>query len=301
MKNPDRSIPLRATRMAMLAAMTSLGLAAFGQAPPLKEAPLRTNQDNDHLLQRADVYLQQERYALGAQLWQKAIDNSQNMLASEGVQKTVLAQFNVFRPMVPSLERMIAKKPQAALDAYQLRADGEAKALLAKAKTPDERKAALTDIANRLFLGKEGDDAAMELAGDYLENFEFVAAERLLKKVVQVHPNPSIDLNQAKLQLAMASGRNGNMMLANKLLEGLRANQARPKSILDQVEKSLVGSPIETEAADRWSMASGSPARDGRMAALPYAPLSSYTLAIPTTSPTRRTCCCAGHRRTCAR
>jgi len=258
-----------------------ISLPSFGQAaPPLKEPPLRTNNSSDYLLQRADQYLEEGRSALAAQLWQRVIDESQDTVASEGErQRTLLAEFNIFRPRLPSLERMIAEKPRESLDAYRLRADGEAKALLAKAESPAERNDALIQIANRLFLSNLGDDAVMELSGEALEQFEFVTAERLLKKLVNIHPNPSVDLNQAKLRLAMAAGRNNNLGLATQLLEELRANQTVPASMLDAVEKALPARKIAKEAGPAgWPMAAGSSGRDGLMPALPAGPLSSYKL-----------------------
>jgi len=281
MKTPTLFIS-RFSKVVLAAGLVAaMSLIAFGQAaPPLEDPPIRTSSTSESRMQQADQHEEQKRYDLAAKLWQAVIDDSQEAVSIKGErQRTVLAEFNIFRPVLPTLERTLAEKPKAALDAYRLRADGEAKALLAKAETPAQRKDALNQIANRFFLSNLGDDAVLELAGEAMEEFEFVSAERLLKKLINLHPNPSVDLTQAKLQLAMAAGRNNNGALAAQLLEELRANQARPPAILDKIESALAPKALaKSQSQKGWSMAGGSPERDGLMPALPEGPLSSYKL-----------------------
>ena len=90
-----------------------------------------------------------------------------------------------------------------ALKAYQLKADGDAEALLAAAK-PSERRRALGEVAARFFLSSIGDDSAYELACLMLDDLEYFGAARMLRKLLEHHPSLSVSRTEILKRLAVA-------------------------------------------------------------------------------------------------
>ena len=132
---------------------------------------LKTNEEIGDILAQADDLVTQERYELATVLWQKALDTSADTLFTREEWKVSRGdyQYQVFRPVVSEIEATLSQLPQEALKAYQLKADGDAEALLAAAAT-SERRQALGEVVARFFLSSIGDDSAFELAGYMLDD-----------------------------------------------------------------------------------------------------------------------------------
>ena len=94
--------------------------------------------------------------------------------------------------------------PPAALAAYRTSADAEAQAVLAAAGRRAKRKA-LAEVVRRFFLSSLGDDAAYKLACLALDRHDFVGASRLLDKIIETHPDPSMPQAELLARLAVAA------------------------------------------------------------------------------------------------
>lgn len=239
-------------------------------------AALKTDPEQQRLLKRAEQCVADGRLDLAAVLWQKVLDEAgDTLMTRDGETYTSLAEH---------VERTLSKLPADALRTYRIAADGEAQAVIAAAG-PDQEEEALATVVRRFFLSAHGDDAAYKLACLALDRHDFVGASRLLAKIVESYPDPSIPRAEILLRQAIASSRMSDRQTAEKALADLAsAPGARPPSeIVDLVTtevrqaataSSLTGGP----AAKDWHMELGNAMRTGHMTALP-AEATSRTLS----------------------
>ena len=158
-------------------------------------ANLRTAPKLLDILAKADDYLADGNDRIACKLWQAALPESHSVLCSEDGQ--------TYFPLSETIEKKLAGLPAASLRSYRISADASAKGLLAQTKGNNELSV-LSQIVEQFFLSSEGDDAAFRLSCLHLDRFDFTSAVRLLNKIVTRYPDPSVDLAQVWLRLAVA-------------------------------------------------------------------------------------------------
>lgn len=231
-------------------------------------AALKTDPEQQRLLQRAEICVAEKRLDLAAILWQKVLDEAgDTLMTRDGERYTSLAEEVELALIDPST-------PPLALATYRITADGEAQAILSRA-APDQQEEALGIVVRRFFLSSHGDEAAYKLACLALDRFDFVGASRLLTKVLERYPNPTVPRGEMLLRLAVASGRMGDRQTAEAALAALNGEPGikPPSSVIAAVETdiklaSLAASGIASASPD-WHLQLGNAARNGAMPALP--------------------------------
>ncbi|MDX1944384.1 MAG: PQQ-binding-like beta-propeller repeat protein [Pirellulaceae bacterium] len=242
-------------------------------------AALKTDPEQQRLLKRAEQCVEDGRLDLAAVLWQKVLDEAGDTLMVSRVQPKAIPGSETKRLMYTSLseevERTLARLPPLALQTYRVSADGEAQAILAAAGAGQEEEA-LATVVRRYFLSSHGDDAAYELACLALDRHDFVGASRLLSRILERHPDPSIPASELWLRMAVASARMGDKASADQALLRLAAAPGiRPASetvslVRDDVARATALASAALGPASRdWHMQLGLPSRTGHMTALP--------------------------------
>ncbi len=265
------------------AARTARAAAADDAAEAMKDlaekkfpggAALKTDPEQQRLLKRAEQCVADGRLDLAAVLWQRVLDEAgDTLMTRDGRTYTSLAD---------EVERTLSAGEERALATYRIGADGEAQAILAKA-APDKEEDALALIVRKYFLSSIGDDAAYKLACYALDRHDFVGASRLLTRILERHPDPSMPKSEILLRLAVASAHMGDSATASAALSAIgQIPGPRPESdVLDQVAQHLTlaaqSSVLASASSQDWPMALGNPTRTGRMKSLP-AEATSRTL-----------------------
>lgn len=234
-------------------------------------AALKTDPEQQRLLKRAEQCVADGRLDLAAVLWQKVLDEAGDTLTTrDGRTYTSLAD---------QVEQTLARLPKLALDTYRTSADGEAQALIAAGGSAGE-EAALAQVVRRFFLSSLGDDAAFKLACLALDRHDFVGASRLLNKILDRHPDPSIPKTDILLRLAVTSAHMQDRQTAERALsQSLTESGPRPAAeIVDLIATDIKLAATTVVAGDaaqkNWHMALGGANRNGRMASLPMAATS---------------------------
>lgn len=244
-------------------------------------AALKTDPEQQRLLKRAEQCVEDGRLDLAAVLWQRVLDEAGDTLM---VSKVLTypgsdRKFIMYSSLAEHVERTLSKLPPLALATYRINADGEAQAILAAAE-PDKEEEALSQIVRRFFLSSHGDDAAYRLACLALDRHDFVGASRLLTRILENHPDPSIPKAEIWLRLAVASSRMSDKQTVQQSLTQLvSATGPRPSSdIIDLVTQNVndaaQATAFATAAPKDWHMLIGNPQRSGHMVSLPAAATS---------------------------
>jgi outer membrane protein assembly factor BamB len=254
---------------------------------------LSTDSDVDRVLSRADDHIREKRYDLAARFMQKIIDDqyaaSRQGTTSEFACVVVTRPawkaelfgnpYQIYRSVVQEVEDKLRRLPPEGLLTYRITADGQAKGLI-EIRGSKDRKAALDEAVRRFFMSSYGDDAAFELACELLEERDFVGAVRLLRQILERHPDPSVPRDEILLRLAVANSRLGDQQPAEEAMARLAdyREQSPQPSVSDQVvelvrrDLSQAGNrQTLIEAAGRWSTKFGVRSRRGVMRPLPYA------------------------------
>lgn len=229
-------------------------------------APLKTDPEQQRLLKRADICVADGRYDLATFLWQKVLDEAgDTLMTRDGRFYTSLSE---------EVERTIVQLPPEALRTYRLTADGQAELILGKATAVDEENA-LAEVVRRYFMSAAGDDAAYKLACLALDRHDFVGASRLLTKIVEQHPDPSMPKSEVLLRLGVASARMGDGPAAKKwLMQSASATGERPSSevfdlVIADAAQATQQAVAAGSASDNWPMLLGGGSRTGHMRPLP--------------------------------
>ncbi len=249
------------------------------QAPPAKSklqeknaekystgALVPTSPQLEDLLRRAELFAQDGGFRNATLLWSKIL--------SEGGSSLVTMDGETYLSLAAVVEQRIAELPADGLAAYRITADGEARALLAQSEERG-RQEILHEVTDRYFLSSLGDQAAYEFAAIALDNLELVTATRLLEKIVEVHPDPDVDLGQVFLRLAVCYAGLGQNTKSKQAFEtALRATPPLPPTLLEQVSRLMTAdetfNKMSTSVTDAfWAMPYGNSRRDGVMPALP--------------------------------
>ncbi|MCB1096859.1 MAG: PQQ-binding-like beta-propeller repeat protein [Verrucomicrobiae bacterium] len=214
---------------------------APGALQELSGPQLKTNEEIGDILAQADDLVNQKRYELATVLWQKALDTSADTLFTRDDWKVERGDYSyqVYKPVVSEIEATLAQLPPEALKAYQLKADGDAEALLAAA-TPSERRQVLGEVVSRFFLSSIGDDSAFELACYMLDDMEYFGAARVLRKLLDHHPALTVSRTEILKRLAVAEARSGGPDRAAEVLTDLKNSAgALPRSFIAAVETDI--------------------------------------------------------------
>lgn len=236
-------------------------------------AALKTDAEQQRLLNRAEECVADGRLDLAAILWQRVLDEAGDTLMTH--------DGRTYFSLSEEVERTLADLDPLALKTYRITADGEAQAVLAKAG-PDREEEALAEVVRRYFLSSHGDDAAYKLGCLALDRYDFVGAARMFSKIVERHPDPSMPQAELLLRLAVASARVADRETAQRALEqasqaeGPRPDRETYALVTAQVESVRVAGS-SSERSD-WHMAFGGPGRTGYMKSLPKQ-ATSRTLA----------------------
>ncbi|WP_425615724.1 PQQ-binding-like beta-propeller repeat protein [Anatilimnocola sp. NA78] len=229
-------------------------------------APLKTDPEQQRLLKRAELCVEDGRFDLATVLWQKVLDEAgDTLMTRDGRFYTSLAE---------EVERTLITLPPEALRTYRLTADGQAELILAQA-TPTDEENALAEVVRRYFMSAAGDDAAYKLACLALDRYDFVGASRLLAKIIEQHPDPSMPKSEVLLRLGVASARMGDREAAGKwLTRYASAGGERPSSevfdlVLADVQKATQQTVATGGLSENWPMALGNAARTGYQRSLP--------------------------------
>ncbi len=217
-------------------------------------------------IEKARVFLNDERYNDAATVLQNVLNESSgSMTTSNG---------RVYEPVGRAVERLLARLSPQALTVYRLAADGEAQGVL-NAASESKREDALADVVRRFFVSSVGDNAAYELACYKLDRHDFLAARRLLHKVLNDHPDPDVPRGQVLIRLAVAAARGGDREGAQWALDELeRLNPSEPTRqtraiVAEHVKAIAAAGPKFTAGGDGWRMPLGGPRRTGVMHDLP--------------------------------
>lgn len=229
------------------------------------KAVLKTDADLEALLAKAEHYLEEGNYRIATRIWQEVMGRCGDTLYS--------TDGEIYYSIGRQVEKRIAQLPADGLRTYRISADAGAMEILAAQGTSD-RTAALNRIVSEYFLSSLGDDAALELASHFLDGFDFVGAGRLLQRVVDDYPDPSIPLDQVWSRIAICQAFAGNHDAAAVALKQARSSgPSINESLLDRIATEIKDAANQTVAAARSDQLLltrlGNSRRTGVMPALP--------------------------------
>ncbi|MBM4017089.1 MAG: hypothetical protein FJ288_01970, partial [Planctomycetes bacterium] len=213
----------------------------------MRGAELARDFEADRQLRRAAELLgaKPPQYRDAATLLQALIDRAGDALASENGL--------VYCSARRLAERMLAAAGPAALEAYRMEADPQAKAILgppAAARDEDVLRA----VAQRFFLSSYGDDATYLLGCLALDRHDYSAARRHFNRLLSDHPDPDVPKGQVLLRLAIACHRSGDAAAGREAWK--RLQESGPGGVsreaLAAVEAELTKAPaaVGTDAED---------------------------------------------------
>ena len=247
-------------------------------ATSLEGASLQTVSEQEQFkLRRAKEFADEGDARSAIALWQSVLDSAGSQLVTRDGWNfnTARHEYRKYVTVAHEIESILGELSSDGLDTYRLRADGEARAILAN---PNGRSRAelLNEVVRRFFISSVGDEAAFELACIKLDRFEFTGASRLLRKCLDEHPDCTVPKSEILLRLAVANGRIGDAAAAERALKEL-ANIARSDQRVDMVrtdvskgESRESGSTIESN----WPLKYGSADRSATMPGVPKSAFS---------------------------
>lgn len=208
-------------------------------------AILKTNPDLELDLEKAERYKKDGNYDVACQLWQIVLDRSGDTLYSEDGE--------LYFSLVRQVERILATLPKKGLEVYRIKADAEAAQIMAQGRGPLDEQS-LSKIVRTFFVCSVGDDAAFQLACLNLDNHDFIGAQRLLRKIIEQHPDPSIPLDQIFVRISLCQSVMGDTLGAKATLA--QAKEHTDGSAADLI--NLVESAIENADTEAQEITLGS-------------------------------------------
>lgn len=228
-------------------------------------AALKTDSDLEDQLKKATAFVAEENYRYATILWDRVLEKSDNSL--------VTRDGETYISLVREVEETIRNLPPSGLQIYRVSADGKARALMpgAPAEADDQ---ALNQLVRLYFMSSIGDDAAFELGCRALDQRDFVSASRLFNKILNEHPDPSVDRNQVLIRLAIAAGNLGDRETASRSLAEVDAGadddiQALASNAQKHLEYLRQSRGSVSAAGDAITMRLSGPQRSGVMPDLP--------------------------------
>jgi tetratricopeptide (TPR) repeat protein len=225
-------------------------------------AVLKTDPDLEASLATAERFREDNNYRVATQLWQAVLQRSGDALySSDG---------KTYYSLVQQVEQILADLPPAGLAVYRVTADAEAKEILAQANDPNDITS-LNRVVRQYFISSLGDDAAYRLGCIYLDQFDFIGARRMFEKIVNQYPDPSIDMHQVRLRIALCQSYLGEIEAANQSLEEAKRIGGETNQLI-QVQRTLgelTSDNSSNVVSSDWLMPVGNARRDGVMLAPP--------------------------------
>ncbi len=235
-----------------------------GEGRYLGGAPLKTDPDLMARLKKAGEYQRDGNYRVASRLWQSVLEESGDTLYTKNGE--------TYYALTEQVESILAGLPAEGLRAYRISADANAKELMAQAAHENDMEI-LSQIVKGYFLSSLGDDAAFRMGCIYLDHYDFVGAVRLLSKITQRYPDPSVPMDQVWLRMAIAYAYVGDLASAQRAFDqagesGAEAGDRLYESVGQLIEQApSIGQ--ENLVAAHWNMRMGDARRLGVMPALP--------------------------------
>lgn len=227
-------------------------------------AALKTDSDLEDELKKATAFVAEKNYRFATILWDRVLEKSNNSL--------VTRDGETYISLVREVEETIRSLPPNGLKVYRISADGKAKALMpgSPADADDE---SLRKLVRLYFMSSIGDEAAFELGCRALDSRDFVTASRLFNKVLDEHPDPTVDRNEILIRQAIAAGNLGDRDAAKKALETAVVEDSSRQALLVNTQKHLEyltqNSRSVSESGESISMRLSNSDRTGVMPNLP--------------------------------
>ena len=199
-------------------------------------ALLKTDPELEAILEKAERFRTEGQYSIAAKLWQSVLERSGDTLYSADGQ----AYYSLSR----QVEQILAQLPvDEGLSVYRITADANAKEVMAEAESPFDEQA-LKKIVRNYFLSSLGDDAAMTLSSIYMDKHDFVGAFRMLQKILDSYPDPTVSLVNVHTRLSLCQAMMGETKAAQAAIASARAlgeggGDAKSREQLAAVEKSI--------------------------------------------------------------
>lgn len=249
------------SRLAQARIVTVVGSSGSGEATG---AVLNDSEEASHLLKRA-------REAIEREDWKLAIDSLQRIVDLPG-DHVLHADDARFESARRHAHRVIAALPAPGLEAYRLLYDGEAKTRFERA-VADHDEIALHAIVDRYLLTRYGDDAAVTLAGWWLDEGRPASALAVLTDLKAVYTDSDIPSSVIDAKLAVATALSGQQAAAQKAAEAWNLSSVSSAALREHLTslREALGklSPFDApELHDDWPIAMGTPARAGLMRAV---------------------------------
>ena len=239
-------------------------------------ATLKTDPELEAILEKAERFRQEKQYGIASKLWQSVLERSGDSLYS--------ADDSIYYSLSQRVEQILAELgPEGGLDAWRITADASALELMAEAADPfDERM--LQQIVRFFFMSTLGDDAALTLSSIYMDQHDFIGAYRMLRKIVDDYPDPTVPLVDVYTRMALCQAMIGDKEDALDTIDSARqlANDSE-LSRLDEVQaviESGNGSSIGQRLHEGFTMAIANRHRSGLMPALPERLMESDLQAV---------------------
>ena len=215
---------------------------------------VKTDPELESILEKAQRYQADGNYRVATQLWQAVLDRSGDTLYSGDKNQT-------YYSMVNRVEEVISKLPPEGLNVYRVSADAKAKEILAAAGDPND-VAALSQIVRKYFLSSQGDDAAFRLGALYLENYDFVGAQRLFRKIIDRYPDPSVPLAEVHARQAVCDVFLGELKNASRAVDSARKLNPSSRAVLmvsETLDAVKNGNPVGksrtlSDRGQSWNM-----------------------------------------------
>jgi outer membrane protein assembly factor BamB len=173
-------------------------------------AILKTDPDLESILQKAARFAKDKNWVVATKLWQAVLDRSGDAMYSDDGE--------IYYSLADQVERTLADLPPDALKAYRVRADADARAILAAADGRQLQQA-LGKVVGSFFVSSVGDDAAFQLGCLNLDRYDFVGALRLFQKLIDRYPDSDIPLDQVHLRIALCHAFLGDRKSSERALE----------------------------------------------------------------------------------
>ena len=224
----------------------------FGPVQPqenlndIDKATIKTDADLEDSMNKAKRYLADGNYRIACRIWQEVLNRCGDTLYS--------TDGEIYYSLGREVERLIAQLPPEGLQTYRISADAAATEIMA-ATGEKKRSVALSQITNQLFLSSVGDDAAYELACQSLDAYDFIGAIRLLKRIAEDYPNPSVPLDQVWLRIALCYAFNGDRDGATAALEHAAQYPPTDKPLANQVASAVsdLRDTTQTNGMGNWT------------------------------------------------
>ena len=192
---------------------------------------LKTDSDLEDSLKRASAFVAEKNYRFASTLWDRVLQASENSLITEDGETYV--------SLVSQVEQTIRNLPPDGLQIYRISADGKARALMS-GSPEDANDDSLAKLVRLYFMSSVGDEAAFELGCRALDRRDFVAASRMFGKILNEHPDPSLEKAEVLARVAIAAGNLGDFEAAdNAVKKASEESSESTKLLLSNVEKHL--------------------------------------------------------------